>query len=271
MVIGRQAYCGGGLSQNGLRQIDLVSVADGSVRVLKTLEAWETSRGGGWLLSPDGRYVVYSLTPRKDSTESDIFILSTDGARDVPLLTQAADDYDPVWTPDGGGVLFLSTRAGSTEAWFLRVVDGKPQGSPERVKRDVGQIVPIGFTRNGSLYYKEESEMPELYTATLDPKSGTITGQTTVTQRLVTQNGEVWSPNGEYLAYSSRRSSKVRIIVIRSVQTGEEYELAPALSGFDLQDWSPDSRSLLVTGRDTNGRVGAYRSMREPVTSLCSL
>jgi Tol biopolymer transport system component len=122
----------------------------------------------------------------------------------------------------------------------------------------------MGFTRNGSLYYKEGSEIPELYTATLDPTSGTITSQpTAVTQRLVTTaQGGVWSPDGQYLAYSSRRPStqgEVDVVVIRSVQTGEEYELAPALRSINLQDWSPDSRSLLVVARDKDGRGGAYR------------
>jgi len=263
---GKHILAGTG-GQNRPGQIVIVSVADGSVRVLRTQqEAWDTPQERG-SLSPDGRYFVYPHLARKDSAECDIFILATDGATDrggeVSLVIQAADDRGPVWTRDGRGVLFLSTRAGSTGAWFLRVVDGKPQGSPELVKRNMGQVVPIGFTRNGSFYYSEQPETDDLYVATLDPTSGTITGQpATVTQRLVTQNGEVWSPNGQYVAYSSRRPSvqgEVRIIVIRSVQTGEEYELAPALRGFDLQDWSPDSRSLLVVGRDKDGRGAAYR------------
>jgi Tol biopolymer transport system component len=252
----------GATNQNGNRQLVFASVADGSVQVVMTLEEWGSYGGVG--LSPDGRYIAYAFTARKGATERDVFIRSTDGGREVPLVTQPSDDTNPLWTPDGG-VLFLSARAGSTGAWFLPIVDGKPQGSPELVKRDVGPIVPIGFTRNGSLYYKEWSAMADLYTATFDPASGTITGQpATVTPRLVIQSGEVWSPNGQYLAYSSRRASVqgevgARIIVIRSVQTGEEYELAPALRSFDLQDWSPDSRSLLVVGPDKDGRVGAYR------------
>lgn len=252
----------GSRTQNGTDLSLLVSVADGSVRVLKAHEAWGTPRGIS--LSPDGRYVVYGFTARKGSAERDIFILATDGGREVPLLTQAADERGPVWTPDGRGILFLSTRAGSTGAWFLRVVDGKPQGTPELVKRNMGAVGPIGFTRNGSFYYSEQPEIPELYTATLDPTSGTITSQpATFTQRLVTTpQGGVWSPNGQYLAYSSRWSSVqdgAEVVVIRSVQTGEEYELAPALRNIHLQDWSADSRFFLVVGRDKDGRNGIHR------------
>ncbi len=252
----------GSRTQNGTDLSLLVSVADGSVNVLKAHESWGTPRGIS--LSPDGRYVVYGFTARKGSAERDIFILATDGGREVPLVAQAADDSHPIWTPDGRGVLFLSTRAGSTGAWFLRVVDGKPQGTPELVKRNMGLVVPIGFTRNSSFYYSEQPDTAELYTATLDPTSGTITGQpATFTQRLVTSSqGSVWSPNGQYLAYSSRRLSaqgEVELVVVRSVQTGEEYELAPALRNIYLNDWSADSRFLLVTARDKDRRGGAYR------------
>lgn len=260
---GKQVLAVGNHIVDGHTYIVLVSVADGSVRELKAL-GMNYHHQRMMSLSRDGRYVVYDQPARGDSGERDIFILSTHGGQETRLVARAADDRYPCWTPDGSGVLFLSTRAGSTGAWFLPVVDGKAQGSPELVKGDMGQIVPIGFTRNGSLYYSEQREMGELYLATLDSTSGTITSQpATVTQRLVTTTqGGVWSPNGQYLAYSSRRPSaqgEVDVVVIRSIQTGDEYELAPALRSINLQDWSPDSRALLVTARDKDGRGGAYQ------------
>jgi Tol biopolymer transport system component len=85
-----------------------------------------------------------------------------------------------------------------------------------------------------------------------------------VTQRFVTGGHESWSPDGQYLAYVSQRPSVqgevgARIIVIRSLATGEERELAPALGNFSLSNgasWSLDGRSFLV---DAWERVGLFR------------
>jgi Tol biopolymer transport system component len=260
--------------QSGIFQIVLVSVADGSVRVLKKLD-WGFPLNVS--LSRDGRYVVYDWQARKDSPERDIFILGTDGGHEARLVTRAPDDSYPVWTPDGKGVVFLSRLAANGPAfltaisvWFLRVVDGTPQGSPELLRPDIGTTnpVPIGFTRNGSFYYslqQPSKKGTELYVVTLDPRSGTIAVQpATVTQRSVAGERSVWSPNGQYLAYewhppSVQGEVPARIIVIRSDPTGEEYELAPALSTFTMIGWSPDSRFLLARGTDKEERYGLYR------------
>jgi Tol biopolymer transport system component len=257
--------------QSGIFQIVLVSVADGSVRVLKKLD-WGFPLNVS--LSRDGRYVVYDWQARKDAPERDIFILGTDGGHEAHLVTRAADDSYPVWTPDGRGVIFLSRRAANGPAsltaisvWFLRVVDGTPQGSPELRRSDLGATnpVPIGFTQNGSFYYSLQSGKDELYVATLDPESGTVAAQpATVTQRSVAGTRAVWSPNGQYLAYewhppSVQGEVPARLIVIRSDATGQEYELAPDLSTFKMFSWSPDSRFLLARGADKEKRNGLFR------------
>ncbi len=59
-------------------QIVLVSVADGSVSVLKTMD-WRPQKMS---LSPDGRYIAYDFPPQEDSPEHDIFVLATDGSRE---------------------------------------------------------------------------------------------------------------------------------------------------------------------------------------------
>lgn len=256
--------------QNGTRQIVLVSVADGSVHSLKTLDGDHSPQKMS--LSPDGRYIVYDYPARglaertaeagAPFDDRDIFILGADGGHEARLATQ---NRRPVWTPDGRGVVFGRLRGGTVGFWFLRVADGKPQGSPALLTPNIGEgPMPIGFTRNGSFYYKLQSETTELYVAALDPTSGTITDQpATVTQRSDTDGGE-WSPDGQSLAFASQRPKVYfevakPIIVIRSVPTGEEKELAPALSAFDIRSWSPDSRFLLVHGADKEKRRGFYR------------
>ncbi len=74
------------------------------------------------------------------------------------------------------------------------------------------------------------------------------------------------APDGQYLAYGSQRPSVqgvvgATIVVIRSLATGEEHELAPALSAFRIRTsaWFPDGRALLAGGTDKSGRTGFYR------------
>ena len=242
-------------------QIGLVSVADGSVQVLKTLD-W---RVPGWVsFSPDGRYLAYSLSTEDSS--SDIFLLATDGSRETPLIEHPANDRFPVWAPDGKRILFVSDRTGSPGAWLIQVADGKPRGSPELVKPDIGPIKPLGFTRNGSFYYRLAIRMNDVYTATLDLAAGTLlSSPQKVSQPFVGSNLRPdWSPDGQHLAYFSLTQGPEPIrasVVIRSVDTGEVREppqQLPYIQYYRGLRWSPTGQSILVKGKDDKGRYGLY-------------
>ena len=244
-------------------QIGLLSVADGSVRVLKTLD-WRTP---GWVsFSPDGRYIAYDLA-KEDSPGHDIFLLATDGSRETPLIEHPAHDQWPVWAPDGKRILFVSDRTRSRGAWLIQVADGKPRGSPELVKPDIGSIRPLGFTRNGSFYYRLAIRMEDVYTATLDLAAGKLlSSPEKVSQPFVGSNLRPdWSPDGQYLAYFSLMQGPEPIrasVVIRSVETGEVRELPPQRlykQYYRGLRWSPDGRSILIKGSDDKGRYGLYQ------------
>ena len=246
-------------------QIGLVSMADGSVRVLKTLD-WRYP--GNARFSPDGRYIVYDFPPKEDSLERDIFVLATDGSREILLVEHSGDDTVLGWAPDGERILFASDRTGSWDAWVIQVPDGRLLGPPELVKEDIGRIVPMGFTRNGSFYYGVARGTSDVYVATLDPATGKLLAPPKkISQRFVGGNkGPDWSPDGQYLAYVSERGtfpglSSSWVLVIRSVETGKERELPLKMTNFmALQPrWSPDGRFLLAAGKDHKGREGLYR------------
>jgi Tol biopolymer transport system component len=245
-------------------QIALVSLADGSVRVLKTL---------GWRMplktavSPDGRFIAYDFEQQEDSPKRDISLLSTDGKRESVLIQHPANDLYPVWTPDGKHILFASDRTGSMSFWALRVADGQPQGRAELVKEDVGRrILPMGFTREGSFYYGIETGMIDVYTASLDFKTGKLLDPPSkATERFIGSNSRPdWSPDGRYLAYISRRGlfesewQGSFVVCIRSLETGEERDLAPKLGYIVALRWSPDGGSILLQATDAKNRGGLY-------------
>ena len=90
-------------------------------------------------LSPDGRYIAYDSPQAEEGPERDIFLLASDGSREVPLVRHPGHDAGPMWTPDGSRVLFFSDRGGALGLWSVSVAEGRPQGAPAL---DPGQCRP---------------------------------------------------------------------------------------------------------------------------------
>jgi hypothetical protein len=102
--------------------LQLISVADGSARLLKSFGAYYPTNAS---LSPDGRSLVYDAPPQEDAASLDIYLMPVEGGREVPLVSHPENDYPLGWTPDGKRVLFASDRAGTIGVWMIQVANGK--------------------------------------------------------------------------------------------------------------------------------------------------
>jgi Tol biopolymer transport system component len=249
-------------------QIGFISVTDGTFNKIKDIEILNPVLPGTIRLSPDGRWIAYGLLQDKNSGKYDIDLIEVDSLKETPLVKHPACDYLLDWTPDGSSLLFVSDRSGSWDAWLVPVKDGKAQGDPVRVKRDFGQVggatgvSPLGFTRDGSFYYLVRSWMEEVHTATLDMENAEIlSSPKKVAQSFEGANCYAdWSPDGKYLAFSSRRGPDSSALCLVSVDTGEQRDIFPPfLRRFVRVNWHPDGRSVVVVGRDKEGQSGIYR------------
>ncbi|MFQ5927127.1 MAG: hypothetical protein ACE5MH_06805, partial [Terriglobia bacterium] len=246
-------------------QIVLVSVADASARVLKTVD-WRFPDTGPF--SPDGRYIVYDFPPKEESPERDIFMLAADGSREIRLVKHPANDFALGWTLDGQRLLFASDRTGNTDVWAIHIADGNPQGNPRLVKPNIGRIFPLGFTREGAFYYGLATSLQDAYLAPLDLATGKGLGSARrLSQRFVGSTlWPQWSRDGKYLVYlqtDPQRYPRPLVLVIRSLESGEEQELRPELilgHQFYLRPaLAPDGGSILLATQDKKGRQGIYR------------
>jgi len=228
-----------------------ISVKDGAKRTLKILNG---DFAYGLKFSPDGRYIVYDLPQSQDMAKRDIFLLSVDGKQDFPLIEHPADDRLIAWTPDGNRLLFMSDRTGSMDAWLAYVVDGKVQGEPQLIRSDIGRIAPLGFAPDGAFYYGlGRKSMVDIYISRLEMSSGNILAPSgKLEKRIEGINRLPWfSPNGEYLAYVSERRRTNRglpVICIRTLASGEVKEFPIKLHRVSWLRWSPDGKSLLLSG-----------------------
>ncbi len=132
-------------------QIVFISVSNGSVLAVKEL-------GSQWpdpiRLSPDGRYVVYSLIQDDHHPDRDIFLYNLEEKTVTPLVVQPGDDLLLDWAPDGKNILYTSHKAGTTDAWILAIRQGKPYQPARLMKSNIGQISPMGFAGNGAFYFE---------------------------------------------------------------------------------------------------------------------
>jgi Tol biopolymer transport system component len=255
-------------------QIGLISIPDGSLRVLKSVD----TRGPvGMFFSPDSKYLGYDLPESDTSQEHDIFVLSIDGNREIPAVAHRGQDIMMGWSPDGKRLLFASDWTGSIDLWGLPFADGKPQGAPELLKASIGQVESMGLTRSGALYYVTKTGIgvpTTLYVASFDFGAGKLTSPATeVTHDYLESNyAPRWSPDGKYLAHVSQRVAHGgtnraapggrggNTLVIRSAETYHVIrELRVKLSYFYGIHWLFDGRSVLATGADVKGGQGIFR------------
>ncbi|HYL35611.1 MAG TPA: tetratricopeptide repeat protein [Bryobacteraceae bacterium] len=247
-------------------QIGLVSVTDGALRVLKSVDWRGPTRLG---FSGDGKYLAYDRPPADNTEQRNVFLLATDGSREIPAAASPSQDTVVGWSNDGKRLLFTSDRSGSAGLWSVLFADGKIAGSPELLKPDIGQILGLGVTDAGKLYAVVNpipSGTSDVYVATIDFAAGKLLSPPALAAQTYVGNNKspAWSPDGKNLAFASWRNSAGPghfVIGIRSMETGLVREVSPS-PGFDALSaltWVPDGSAWVVRGGDTKGRYGIFR------------
>lgn len=232
-------------------KIGFLSVADGSLQIIKEIDILERRNRPGLIqLSPDGQYIAYDFQKNTDSPSHDIFVLSSDGAINVPLASHPAHDYFLGWAPDGKRIFFASNRTGSMDLWIIPVERGKQNGDSILLRRNIGSVKPLGITQDGSFFFNTgKGEVPyDIHTATIDSKTGDVLNPPKKLTLPYQGNNRspAWSPDGEQLAYISRRGvMNIHTLCIYSVETGRIRTILHK-SDVSYPRWAPDGRSILV-------------------------
>ena len=239
-----------------------ISVADGSMRFLNA-QGWSHAR-----FSPDGHYIAGSHPPRAGTAEQDVFILSLADGLETPLVEHPAEDSMLDWSPDGNWIFFASDRSGAWGIWAMQVSGGKARGVAQPIELGAPQIVPMGVTRSGSLYYGIATLATNVYVARFDAGTGRITGQPEkAVQRFEGLSSEPsYSPDGRYLTYVCAKGplngmdwNRQNILRIRSLETGAEREIVTGIRSIDTLRWFPDNRNILLAGHHDGDSKSLYK------------
>jgi Tol biopolymer transport system component len=231
----------------------LLSLRDGTTQLI----------GQGWpqmnaRISPDGRFVAYNKPQKDSSSENDVYIYSLEDGIDIPLITHSSNDEVLGWAHDGRMILIKSARLGSVDAWLVPFKDGKADGDPQLIKKGIKGISALGLIKNGSFFYMTSKSMEDLYSASIDPKSGEILeAPKKLDLPEQGQNGApAFSPDGKKLAYLSSHRDKFSLRIF-SIENGEE-QIYPLQFRALHPRWSPDGQTILVTALPRPLHHGIY-------------
>ncbi len=244
------SYAGVSASANGLRAVTTQIARASKIYVAPYTQIERSTQiatsflgnagiNPGLAWTPDGR-IVYSSAA---NGQSDLWMMNADGSARKPLTDDIHTDLQPVVSPDGREVVFVSWRDGTQGLWQM----GLNGGGLRLLTKGVGES-SHEFSSDGKwiVYDAVEAGTPSLWRM---PSGGGVA------ERLTSFYSwkPVASPDGQWLAcyFLESPTSGAKIALVRF---GEQPADKPArvLSELPSRDraliqWTPDSRALIFS------------------------
>ncbi|MDH4046168.1 MAG: hypothetical protein OEW06_17110, partial [Gemmatimonadota bacterium] len=188
-------------------------------------------------LSPDGRRVALAI--ERGSEPQDVWIFDLVRGTRTPLTSGGANDFAPLFTPDGRHVIFESERP--VFDVYMRATDASTPAVPLVVSQF--DKAPGAVTGDGGTLLYQHSTVPH-YQIWSAPMDGSAAGA----PLLTSESGDVGNPNlapsGRWLAYTSTESgnSEIYITAYPEVARGRRQVSA---GGGDEPRWTRGGRELV--------------------------
>ena len=236
----------------GAMQAAWVSVADGTIRTIRTFEPWQNPNG--FALSHDGAWIAYDDVPAPGTQiEHHIFVMDRTGRQPTAVVTLAGANVEPKWSAQGSHLIFLGVRDGSGSLWAVPVRQGAAAGEPVRVRSGFTRGLKIVST-SGSLFYRRQSGS-DFETIIADRTASGVS----VAQSFAGGSPAI-SPDGRqvaFLRYLDPRDGALRRrfeLTVRSLETGHEQAYShQGLDRLSPIQWCHDSRCLVMAGTVPSG------------------
>jgi len=212
----------------------------------------------GIRFSPDGQRLALDII---EGNNRDVWVYEWGRDTLSRLTFDPGQDRSPEWTRDGQRIAFSSKRADqATENLYWQRADGT--GEAERLTESKNRQIPASWHPSGKLlafqeYNPQTSIDILILPLTGDEASGWKPGKPTVfLNGPFVEVDAAFSPDGRWLAYSSRESGRFEVCVRPFPGPGGKWQVSTA--GGRSPTWSRSRRELSYLGEDGRILVAGY-------------
>lgn len=212
--------------------------------------------------SPDGNYVAFTWTGQQQNNQ-DIYVQQVGAGSPLRLTSDPANDYNPVWSPDGRSIAFLRGEAARSEVRLI-----PPLGGPERVLTEirVGErfVTPpyLTWCPDGSCLVVTDSpgEGTPAALFVVSVESGGKRQLTHPKPPVIGDSNPAISPDGKWLVFRQARGLYGNELYRAALGDGLTMAGDPQplmVAGMDpsFPAWSPDGESILFSARQSLWRL----------------
>ncbi len=192
-------------------------------------------------LSPDETRVAVQVTD--DDDRSSIWVYELNGNAQGRELTPDGNNTRPVWTPDGRRITFASDRDG-TWGIYWQPADGSAPAVRLTAAAEGNQHWPESWSADGRMlsYVVVDGEARGIWMLVVENGQGRENSEFYDAEGFH-ENGSVFSPDGEWLAYYSNESNSDNQIWVQPVPR-LEIRHRITFGGGVFPIWSPDGSEL---------------------------
>jgi Tol biopolymer transport system component/C-terminal processing protease CtpA/Prc len=94
--------------------------------------------------SPDGRWVAFSR--RTEASITNVFVAPAAGGKEINVSRWSGTNAQPIWSPDGKRLSFVSTRSGSPDIYTVDLERGVPAAAPVAMGSEMSAPAPVSVS-----------------------------------------------------------------------------------------------------------------------------
>ena len=224
-------------------------------------------------ISPDGKTIAFAY-------KGDIFTVPSAGGDATQLTSNSAFDSEPIWSPDGSKIAFMSDRNGGMDVYVM----DRRGGAPTRLTTNSGREKPIAFKDNNTVLFSAalmpETEsiifqngiFPQVYEVSLNGGRPHKFSEITMENISINNNGDILyhDVKGYEDPWRKHHTSPITrdIWLCKNGKSGKTFKQLTSFEGENRNPvWAPDHKSFYYLS-EKDGTFNVYKRSGNQDTQL---